>query len=65
MEDFCDISGELLMTAGLQVMIEMVMNHTSDQHAWFQRARQAPKGSPERDYYVWSATTTKKKYSDA
>ncbi len=39
---------------GLQVMIELVMNHTSDQHAWFQRARQAPKGSPERDYYVWS-----------
>ncbi len=39
---------------GLQVMIELVMNHTSDQHAWFQRARRAPKGSPERDYYVWS-----------
>jgi maltose alpha-D-glucosyltransferase/alpha-amylase len=48
---------------GLQVMIEMVMNHTSDQHAWFQRARQAPKGSPERDYYVWSDTD--QKYSDA
>jgi maltose alpha-D-glucosyltransferase/alpha-amylase len=48
---------------GLQVMIELVMNHTSDQHAWFQRARQAPKGSPERDYYVWSDTD--KKYSDA
>jgi maltose alpha-D-glucosyltransferase / alpha-amylase len=44
---------------GLQVMIEMVMNHTSDQHAWFQRARQAPKGSPERDYYVWSDTDQK------
>jgi maltose alpha-D-glucosyltransferase / alpha-amylase len=41
---------------GLQVMIELVMNHTSDQHPWFQRARQAPKGSPERDYYVWSDT---------
>src|SRR5580700_28411 len=48
---------------GLQVMIEMVMNHTSDQHAWFQRARQAPNGSPERDYYVWSDTD--QKYSDA
>jgi maltose alpha-D-glucosyltransferase/alpha-amylase len=47
---------------GLQVMIEMVMNHTSDQHAWFQRARQAPKGSPERDYYVWSDSD--QKYSD-
>ncbi len=39
---------------GMQVMIELVMNHTSDQHAWFQRARLAPKGSPERDYKVWS-----------
>ncbi len=48
---------------GLQVMIEMVMNHTSDQHAWFQRARQAPKGSPERDYYVWSDTD--QRYADA
>ena len=47
---------------GLQVMIELVMNHTSDQHAWFQRARQAPKGSPERDYYVWSDND--QKYSD-
>ena len=41
---------------GLQVMIELVMNHTSDQHPWFQRARQAPPGSPERDFYVWSDT---------
>ena len=48
---------------GLQVMIELVMNHTSDQHAWFQRARRAPKGSPERDYYVWSDTD--QIYSDA
>ncbi len=48
---------------GLQVMIELVMNHTSDQHPWFQRARQAPKGSPERDYYVWSDSD--QKYGDA
>ncbi|HET9087745.1 MAG TPA: maltose alpha-D-glucosyltransferase [Acidobacteriaceae bacterium] len=48
---------------GLQVMIELVVNHTSDQHAWFQRARLAPPGSPERDYYVWSDTD--KKYQDA
>jgi|HubBroStandDraft_1064217.scaffolds.fasta_scaffold00724_3 maltose alpha-D-glucosyltransferase/alpha-amylase len=48
---------------GLQVMIELVMNHTSDQHPWFQRARQAPKGSPERDYYVWSDTD--QKYGEA
>ena len=40
----------------LQVMIELVINHTSDQHPWFQAARRAPKGSPERDMYVWSDT---------
>lgn len=38
----------------LKVIIELVMNHTSDEHVWFQRARKAPKGSPEREYYVWS-----------
>jgi maltose alpha-D-glucosyltransferase/alpha-amylase len=48
---------------GLQVMIELVVNHTSDQHAWFQRARLAPPGSPERNYYVWSDTD--EKYKDA
>ncbi len=41
---------------GLRVVIELVLNHTSDQHPWFQRARSAPLGSPERDYYVWSDT---------
>jgi maltose alpha-D-glucosyltransferase/alpha-amylase len=40
----------------MQVMIELVINHTSDQHPWFQRARRAPKGSPDREYYVWSDT---------
>ncbi|MTB53626.1 maltose alpha-D-glucosyltransferase [Lewinella sp. W8] len=44
---------------GLQVITELVINHTSDQHPWFQRARRAPKGSPERDYYVWSDTDDK------
>jgi trehalose synthase len=39
---------------GMQVVIELVMNHSSDQHPWFQRARHAPAGSPERDFYVWS-----------
>jgi maltose alpha-D-glucosyltransferase/alpha-amylase len=43
----------------LQVMIELVINHTSDQHAWFQAARAAPPGSPERDFYVWSDTDQK------
>ena len=40
----------------MQVMIELVINHTSDQHPWFQKARHAPKGSPEREMYVWSDT---------
>jgi maltose alpha-D-glucosyltransferase/alpha-amylase len=44
---------------GLKVITELVINHTSDQHPWFQRARRAPKGSPERDFYVWSDTDTK------
>ncbi|MGC2499012.1 MAG: alpha-amylase family glycosyl hydrolase, partial [Acidobacteriaceae bacterium] len=48
---------------GLQVMIELVINHTSDQHPWFQRARHAPPGSYERNFYVWSDTD--QKYKDA
>jgi maltose alpha-D-glucosyltransferase/alpha-amylase len=43
----------------LRVIIELVINHTSDQHPWFQRARKAPPGSPERDFYVWSDTDQK------
>jgi maltose alpha-D-glucosyltransferase/alpha-amylase len=39
---------------GLRVITELVVNHTSDQHPWFQAARRAPKGSPERNFYVWS-----------
>ncbi len=39
---------------GIRVITELVINHTSDQHPWFQRARHAPKGSRERDWYVWS-----------
>ena len=45
----------------LKVITELVINHTSDQHPWFQRARRAPKGSPERDFYVWSDDPTKYK----
>ncbi|HVX66076.1 MAG TPA: maltose alpha-D-glucosyltransferase, partial [Bryobacteraceae bacterium] len=41
---------------GLRVITELVMNHTSDQHQWFQRARRAPRGSKIRDFYVWSDT---------
>ncbi|MEP9380285.1 maltose alpha-D-glucosyltransferase [Aquabacter sp. CN5-332] len=39
---------------GIRVITELVVNHTSDQHPWFQAARNAPKGSPERNYYVWA-----------
>ena len=39
---------------GLRIITELVINHTSDQHPWFQAARRAPAGSPERDFYVWS-----------
>ncbi|MDT8275002.1 maltose alpha-D-glucosyltransferase [Roseomonas mucosa] len=39
---------------GLRVITELVINHTSDQHPWFQAARKAPPGDPARDYYVWS-----------
>jgi maltose alpha-D-glucosyltransferase / alpha-amylase len=42
----------------LKVLIELVVNHTSDQHPWFQRARHAPPGSPERTFYVWSDRDT-------
>jgi len=43
----------------VKVLIELVVNHTSDEHPWFQRARRAPKGSPEREFYVWSDTDKK------
>jgi maltose alpha-D-glucosyltransferase / alpha-amylase len=46
---------------GLRVITELVLNHTSDQHKWFQRARHAPPGSPWRNYYVWSDTPEKYK----
>ncbi|WP_337173364.1 maltose alpha-D-glucosyltransferase [Paludisphaera sp.] len=48
---------------GLKVVTELVLNHTSDQHPWFQRARLAPPGSVERDFYVWSDDP--EKYSEA
>jgi maltose alpha-D-glucosyltransferase/alpha-amylase len=44
---------------GIRVLIELVINHTSDQHAWFQRARRARPGSVWRDFYVWSDTDKK------
>ncbi len=48
---------------GLRVITELVLNHTSDQHAWFQRARGAAAGNRWRDFYVWSDTA--EKYQDA
>lgn len=44
---------------GLRIITELVINHTSDAHPWFQAARKAPPGSPERDFYVWSDTDQK------
>ncbi len=48
---------------GLRVITELVLNHTSDQHPWFQRARTSPPGSRWRNFYVWSDTTDR--YRDA
>ena len=47
---------------GIRVITELVINHTSDQHPWFQRARQAKPGSSHRNFYVWSDTD--QKYAD-
>jgi len=43
----------------IKVLIELVVNHTSEEHPWFQRARLAPRGSPEREFFVWSDTDKK------
>ena len=73
--DFKDIHPELgdlasfhrFLTAahsqGMRVILDLVLNHTSDLHPWFQRARWAPKGSPERNVYVWSDDPSR--YGDA
>jgi maltose alpha-D-glucosyltransferase / alpha-amylase len=58
--------GQLLREAhrrGIRVISELVCNHTSDQHPWFQRARRAKPGSALRDFYVWSETN--QRYQDA
>ncbi|MDD2310060.1 MAG: maltose alpha-D-glucosyltransferase [Desulfuromonadaceae bacterium] len=44
---------------GIRVITELVLNHTSDQHPWFQRARTAKPGSVHRDFYVWSDSPEK------
>ena len=48
---------------GIRVITEVVLNHTSDQHPWFQRSRHAAPGTRWRDFYVWSDTA--EKYQDA
>jgi maltose alpha-D-glucosyltransferase/alpha-amylase len=44
---------------GIRVITELVVNHTSDQHPWFQRARRAPPGNIYHNFYVWSETAEK------
>ncbi len=60
LEDFDELVKEA-HKRGLRIITELVLNHTSDQHPWFQRARRAPVGSPERDFYVWSETADRYK----
>ncbi len=55
LDDFREMMSEA-HKRGLRVITELVINHTSDQHPWFQAARNAPPGSPERNFYVWSDT---------
>jgi len=61
-EDFREFVREA-HARGIRVITELVVNHTSDKHPWFERARRAPKGSPEREFYVWSDDD--KKYAGA
>src|SRR5436189_221848 len=56
-EDFRLLTREAHLR-GLKVIADLVINHTSDQHSWFQEARRDPM-SPKRDYYVWSDTDQK------
>jgi len=61
MEDF-KMTVDEIHRRGMRVVIDLVVNHTSDQHPWFQEARRS-KDSPLRDYYVWTNDPTK--YSEA
>lgn len=61
LEDFKEFLREA-HARGIRVILDLVMNHTSDQHPWFQAAR-SDRNSPYRDYYVWSDTD--EKYQDA
>ena len=59
LEDFKDLI-QAAHARGLRLIMDLVLNHTSDQHPWFQAAR-ADRSSPYRDYYVWSDTNQKYK----
>jgi len=58
LDDFRELLAEA-HARGLKVITELVLNHTSDQHPWFERSRRGPPGSPERDFYVWSDDPSK------
>lgn len=60
-KDFKDFLNEA-HARNIRVITELVVNHTSDQHPWFQRARKAPPGHPHREFYVWNDTP--EKYTD-
>jgi len=60
LDDFKELLDEA-HRRGLRIITELVLNHTSDQHPWFRRARRAPAGSPERAFYVWNDTPEKYK----
>jgi maltose alpha-D-glucosyltransferase/alpha-amylase len=62
MRDFRDFLREA-HRRGIRVITELVLNHTSDQHVWFQKSRRAKPGSALRNYYVWNDTP--EKYQDA
>ncbi|WP_114973011.1 maltose alpha-D-glucosyltransferase [Rhodoferax ferrireducens] len=58
LDDFREMLAEA-HKRGLRVITELVINHTSDAHPWFQAARLSPPGSPERDFYVWNDSDQK------
>ncbi|PWU10273.1 MAG: maltose alpha-D-glucosyltransferase [Verrucomicrobia bacterium] len=62
LDDFCEFLQEA-HRRGLRVITELVLNHTSDQHPWFQRSRLAAPGTLERDFYTWSDTP--RRYEEA
>ena len=57
--EFVDLAHQM----DIRVIADLVVNHTSDQHSWFQEARRSPPGSPRRDFYVWSDDP--QRYSEA